>query len=54
MKGPVASSNESATGGSSAVYTILRLVGFLALALMIATIVYAGWIAIENWTTIRV
>lgn len=35
-------------------YTALRAFGFVVLALMLVAITYAGWIAIENWGSIRV
>lgn len=45
---------EPSSEASSALFTILRGFGFIALALMLASIVYAGWIALENWGSIGV
>lgn len=38
----------------STFYTSLRVLGFIVLALMLLSILYSGWIAIENWGSIRV
>ena len=35
-------------------YTALRVFGIVVLALMVLSIVYSGWIALENWGTISV
>ena len=39
---------------SGAAYTGLRLFGLLVLVLMLVSILYAGWISIENWSSIQV
>lgn len=39
---------------SSPLFTALRILGLIVLALMVVTVAYAGWIAIDNWGTIRV
>ena len=44
----------SEEGSSSVLYQLLRGFGFLVLVLMLASIVYSGWIAIENWDEINV
>lgn len=35
-------------------HTALRILAIVVLALMLISIVYAGWIAVANWGTIRV
>jgi hypothetical protein len=45
---------EPSSGTSSALFTILRVLGFTVLALMLASIVYAGWITLENWGSVGV
>ena len=35
-------------------YTALRAFGFVMLVLMLASIVYSLWIALVNWSEIRV
>lgn len=44
----------SSPASSSPVFVALRILGVVVLTLMVVTIVYAGWIAIDNWGTIRV
>lgn len=39
---------------ASPLYTVLRIVGLVVLALMVVAIVYAGYIASANWNAIRV
>lgn len=36
------------------VYTALRVLGLVVLALMAVAIVYAGWISLTNWSEIGV
>jgi hypothetical protein len=44
-----------AEGGTVALgYTALRIFGYVMLVLMLASIVYSGWIALANWGEIRV
>lgn len=43
---------ESGTTGT--LYTALRIFGLVVLALMLVSIVYSGWISIENWGSIEV
>lgn len=42
------------TGFSGTLYTALRVLGLVVLALMLLSILYSGWIALENWGSIRV
>jgi len=37
-----------------AAFAVLKSLGWLVLALMLASVAYAGWIAVENWGSIRV
>lgn len=39
---------------SSRLYTALRVLGLVVLVLMLVSIVYSGWIALENWGSIGV
>ncbi|MEP0546915.1 MAG: hypothetical protein ABJF88_08285 [Rhodothermales bacterium] len=39
---------------SSLLYTALRALGLVVLVLMLLSIVYSGWIALENWGDIGV
>ena len=39
---------------SSLLYTALRALGLVVLALMLVSIIYSGWIALENWGSIGV
>lgn len=48
--GPAASEEDA----RAPFYTALRAFGLVVLALMLVAITYAGWIAIENWGSIRV
>lgn len=41
-------------GGPSTLYTALRILGFVVLALMLLSILYSGWITLENWGSIQV
>jgi len=41
-------------GTASVLFTALRIFGLLVLALMLASILYSGWISLENWGTISV
>ena len=41
-------------GAVDPLYTALRVFGLVVLVLMLLTILYSGWIAIENWGSIRV
>ena len=41
-------------GPAPALYTALRGLGLVVLVLMLVSIVYAGWIALENWGVIGV
>lgn len=54
MKESLVTPREPPVETSSALFKVLRVFGFVALALMFSAIVYAGWIAIENWGSIRV
>ncbi|HUF10109.1 MAG TPA: hypothetical protein VMO47_12355 [Rhodothermales bacterium] len=47
-------SAESDPGSASVLFAALRILGFVALVLMLASIIYAGWIALDNWGDIRV
>ncbi len=53
---PMTTSTPAAAEGENtpAVYTALRIFGLVVLVLMLVSIVYAGWIALENWGSIRV
>ena len=42
------------TGVPGTLYTALRVFGLVVLALMLLTILYSGWIALENWGSISV
>lgn len=42
------------TVSSSPLYTTLRIVGFVVLALIVVAIGYATYISIANWNAIRV
>jgi hypothetical protein len=33
-------------------YTALRVFGWVVLALMVLTVLYAGWLALTNWDAI--
>jgi hypothetical protein len=46
------SSSDARSAGPS--YAALRIFALVVLALMLISIVYSGWIAIENWGAIRV
>jgi hypothetical protein len=49
------SSVPPAEGGTVALgYVALRIFGFVMLLLMLASIIYSGFIAIANWGEIRV
>jgi hypothetical protein len=39
---------------SSSLYAFLRAFGWVVLALMLASVLYAGWISVANWTGIHV
>ncbi len=39
---------------ASPLYTALRVFGLVVLALMLVSIIYSGWIALENWGSIGV
>lgn len=41
-------------GIPAALYTALRILGLVVLVLMLVSIVYAGWITIANWGSIKV
>ena len=41
-------------GAPGALYTSLRALGLVVLALMLLSILYAGWIAVANWGSISV
>jgi len=41
-------------GAHGALYTALRVLGIVVLLLMLLAILYSGWIALENWGSIRV
>lgn len=41
-------------GAPAALHTALRLVGLLVIALMLAAILYSGWISAVNWSEIGV
>lgn len=41
-------------GAPGALYTTLRVLGLVVLALMLLAILYSGWIAIANWGSISV
>lgn len=41
-------------GFARGLYTALRIFGLVVLALMLVAILYAGWISLENWSSIGV
>jgi len=45
---------ESSLGTTPALFTALRVFGLVVLVLMLASIVYAGWIVLENGGSIGV
>lgn len=47
-------SADASSGTPAALYTALRVLGLVVLVLMLASIAYAGWIALENWGSISV
>ncbi len=52
---PASSDAPTHEGGAfGAVYTALRALGLVVLALMLVAILYAGWIAVANWGSISV
>ncbi len=42
------------TPSAPSLYSVVRIVGLVVLALMLVAIVYAGWISAANWNAIRV
>jgi hypothetical protein len=54
MKAAAATPHEPASEPSPVLFTALRVLGFLALALMLGAILYSIWIALENWGSIQV
>lgn len=51
---PTSGAPPQETGLPGTLYTALRVLGLVVLALMLVSILYSGWIAIENWGSIRV
>ena len=41
-------------GPLAPLYTALRILGLVVLVLMLLSILYSGWIAVQNWGAIRV
>lgn len=44
----------SDAGLHDAVFQALRVLGLVVLVLMLVSVLYSGWIALENWNTIQV
>lgn len=42
------------TGAPGTLFTALRALGLVVLALMLASILYSAWIAVANWGSISV
>ena len=52
---PVSSDAPTHEGGAfGAVYTALRALGLVVLALMLLALLYSGWITVANWGHISV
>ena len=51
---PASDAPPQEAGLPGTLYTALRVFGLVVLTLMLVSILYSGWIAIENWGDIRV
>lgn len=43
-----------AAGGVNPLFVVFRVFAFVVLISMLATMIYSGWVALENWGAIRV
>lgn len=51
---PASSDAPHEAGAFGTLFTALRALGLVVLALMLLSILYAGWIAVANWSSISV